>query len=121
MKICVGHSREFNFEEYLYKPLLELGEELDIEFVLPHEGNTYNNSRETTRECDVMVAEISYPSTGMGIEIGWVNDLGKPIICLIKKGFNISDSIRTVTDKFVEYGDESELKVGLKNFLEGIK
>lgn len=62
----------------------------------------------------MMIAEITYRSTGLGIEMGWVNDLGKPIICLIKSGNEISDSIRIITDTFIEYNNAEDLKEGLK-------
>jgi len=32
--------------------------------------------------CDLMVAEVTTPSLGVGYELGWATVLGKPILCL---------------------------------------
>jgi nucleoside 2-deoxyribosyltransferase len=37
------------------------------------------------RECDVLIAEITTPSLGVGYEIGYVETLKKPILCLYRK------------------------------------
>ncbi|WP_319371328.1 nucleoside 2-deoxyribosyltransferase [uncultured Ilyobacter sp.] len=34
------------------------------------------------RECDLLVAEVSHPSIGVGYEIGVAESLGKKILCL---------------------------------------
>ncbi|MHA1607029.1 MAG: nucleoside 2-deoxyribosyltransferase [Candidatus Freyarchaeota archaeon] len=36
-------------------------------------------------ECDVLVAEVSSPSTGVGVEIGLARCKGKPVLCLYRK------------------------------------
>lgn len=32
--------------------------------------------------CDLVVAEVSQPSSGVGYEIGWAAAMGKPVLCL---------------------------------------
>jgi nucleoside 2-deoxyribosyltransferase len=32
--------------------------------------------------CDLMVAEVTTPSLGVGYELGWATVLGKPVLCL---------------------------------------
>jgi nucleoside 2-deoxyribosyltransferase len=36
------------------------------------------------RDCDVMVAEVTQPSLGVGYELGWACALYKPILCLYR-------------------------------------
>jgi len=38
------------------------------------------------RESDVVVAEVSVPSLGVGYEIGRAIEMGKPVLCLFKTG-----------------------------------
>ena len=45
------------------------------------------------QECDSLVAEISTPSHGVGYEIGYALNLGKPVICLHKTGVPVSKMI----------------------------
>jgi 2'-deoxynucleoside 5'-phosphate N-hydrolase len=32
--------------------------------------------------CDLVVAEVTVPSLGVGYELGWASALGKPVLCL---------------------------------------
>ncbi|MFH0728421.1 MAG: nucleoside 2-deoxyribosyltransferase [Pseudomonadota bacterium] len=34
--------------------------------------------------CDLVVAEVSVPSLGVGYELGWASALGKPVLCLYR-------------------------------------
>jgi len=37
-------------------------------------------------EADVVIAEVTNPSLGVGYELGYAETLGKPILCLFNKG-----------------------------------
>lgn len=45
------------------------------------------------RACDVLIAEISTPSHGVGYEIGYALGLGKRVLCLHREGARISKMI----------------------------
>ncbi len=45
------------------------------------------------RACDVLVAEVTTPSHGVGYEIALAESLGKPIFCCYKKGCRVSKMI----------------------------
>ena len=45
------------------------------------------------KDCDTLVAEISTPSHGVGFEIGFALNNGKPVLCLHKTGINVSKMI----------------------------
>ena len=42
---------------------------------------------------DILLAEISVPSHGVGYEIGFALDLGKPVFCLYQEGRAVSKMI----------------------------
>ncbi len=42
----------------------------------------YDQDISWLRECDIVVAEVSLPSLGVGYEIGMAESLGKKVICL---------------------------------------
>ncbi len=110
MKIYVGHSSGFNFKEELYKPLRESELNTKHKIVLPHEDSSEPfNSKEFLQNCDLMIAEVSFPSTGLGIELGWANFLGVPILFVYKKGARVSGSLKVVSDKFIEYETQEAL------------
>jgi nucleoside 2-deoxyribosyltransferase len=61
------------------------------------------NSKDIIRDCDLMVAEVSYPSTGMGIEIGWAQSFGIPILALHRADVKPSSSINKITKYLHSY------------------
>jgi nucleoside 2-deoxyribosyltransferase len=46
----------------------------------------YRKDRSWLEQCDVLVAEVTTPSLGVGYEIGLAESLGKKILCLFREG-----------------------------------
>ena len=57
----------------------------------PHE--VYSRDITWVRESDVLIAETSVPSHGVGYEIGFALSLGKPVLALHQNGYKISKMI----------------------------
>jgi hypothetical protein len=117
MKIYISHSREFDYLENLYKPIKDLGLNSDHEFFLPHENEKSHNTKDGIKNSDLIIAETSFPSTGQGIELGWAETFGKPILCIHKEDIDISGSLKYITDKFISYKDTEDLIIKIKKFL----
>jgi hypothetical protein len=109
MKIFITHSNSFDFINDLYEPLKKSNLHEDHEIYLPHENGKDQNTRDIVKNYDVLVAEVSYPSTGSGIEIGWADIFQKPVICIYREGSKISSSLRKITKIFISYKDTDEL------------
>lgn len=98
MKIYICHSSLFDYNTDLYVPLRQSDLNQVHEFVLPHESSDqqFSSKKLFHQGCDLVIAEISYPSTGMGIELGWADELGIPIYAVyrakMKPCINVSDS-----------------------------
>ncbi|MFH1399549.1 MAG: hypothetical protein ABIG95_05550 [Candidatus Woesearchaeota archaeon] len=117
MKIYIGHSRQYNFKNELYAPLRKskLGQH---ELILPHEFSDQSfDSKSVIPTCDLVVAEVSYPSTGLGIELGWANCFKVPILCIHNKGTSISGSLKALTKNYVEYENPNDMVSKLQLFL----
>lgn len=84
MTIYLAHSASYNFVEELYEPIRQSELSKQHTFIFPHEGEVVD-SKESLAKCDLVIAEVSLSSTGLGIELGWANDLKKNIVCLYKK------------------------------------
>ena len=106
MKIFISHSQGYDFENELYKPLLDSPLAKEHTFIFPHSnssepfdvGNLFHN-----HGCDLVIAEVSYATTGQGIELGWANLLNIPIICIYKQGTQLTGALSEVTKKFLMY------------------
>ncbi len=110
MKVYIGHSRGFDYQKELYEPIRKSPELSEYEIILPHEGDSNkSNPKAFYRNLDLFIAEVSYPATGLGIELGWASSGNTPIVAISKVGAEVSGSIHAVTDKFHQYHDEAEL------------
>lgn len=101
MRIYVSHSREFDYENELYAPLRNLEEH---EVFFPHDNNSPGiRTKNIIEQSGLVLAEVSYPSIGQGIELGWADAAGVKITCIHKPGVKISKSLEFITDDIQEY------------------
>lgn len=117
MKLYISHASNFDYINELYNPLKAVfnGEH---ELVLPHETNAAGiNTKDSIPECDIVVAEVSYPSTGQGIELGWASAANVRIVAVYKKGTRPSSAINFLTTDIVEYDSRHELVSKIKLLL----
>lgn len=110
MTIYISHSKSFDYKNNLYYPLKSLVDKCD--FVFPHENSAQAYPAKKLfqeKKCDFVLAEVSFPATGQGIELGWAEMMNIPIICVNQKGTSISGSLKAITDKFFTYSNGHEL------------
>ena len=55
--------------------------------------DVYERDTGWIRESEVLIAEVSTPSHGVGYEIGYALHLSKPVICLHQEGIPVSKMI----------------------------
>ena len=123
MKIYVSHSRLFDFKQELYVPLSAAFSD-SYQLILPHAHSELPYpSRElfTSRACDIVLAEVSYPSIGLGIELGWASAMGIPIYAIHASTAKVSGSISVVTQQIISYRDSDDLVNACKNLFDGLK
>ena len=108
--------------------LEKYGEVLDKHVANPNVNNMEkNNSLETIykrdirwiEECDMVVAEVSKPSLGVGYEISYAENLGKRVICVYDEKINISAMIGGNDYlELIKYKNKEDLIKQLKEKLE---
>lgn len=118
--IYFGHSKDIDYQE-LYLQLEEIDKKSNLNFILPHKLNEYNeNAREFYKTIDLFIAEVSLPATGLGIELGWVYDDNIPIVAIYKNGSKVSNSIKSVTNVFIVYEDINDFKNKIMDIIKNI-
>jgi nucleoside 2-deoxyribosyltransferase len=55
--------------------------------------DVYERDVNWIKNCDVLIAEVSAPSHGVGYEIGYALNIGKPVLCIHKKERKVSKMI----------------------------
>ena len=122
MKIYFGHSRNFDYKDELYRPVRESILDKEHEIIFPHEHDDQPfNSKESLRTCNLMIAEASFPATGLGIEIGWADFLELPLLAIHRRGSHLSGSVRAMAVKILQYSGEEEMINGLTKLIADYK
>jgi len=81
--------------------------------------NVFERDRMGSEECDVLVADVTEPSIGVGMEIMAAYKAGRKIIVVAKKGGVTSRMLEHMDRKeTLEYERESEVYQGLRQLLE---
>jgi nucleoside 2-deoxyribosyltransferase len=58
----------------------------------------YERAANWIKNCDALIAEVSVPSHGVGYEIGFALNVGKPVLCLYRKDRRVSKMITGNSD-----------------------
>jgi len=84
--------------------------------------DVYERDVNWIRNCDVLIAEVSVPSHGVGYEIAFALQLGKPVLCISLEGRKVSKMITGNSDPnliITTYRSVDEAIASAKNFLQG--
>lgn len=120
MNIYVSHSKKYDFRTELYLPVRNSTMNVNHQFFLPHElsDEPYpSKNLIVNKEADLVIAEISYPSTGQGIELGWADMCHIPVVCIYKVGAHISSSLTLVSHDFLEYGSTVDMIAKIEQYI----
>ncbi len=110
MKIYVGHSNSFDYQKELYDPIKKSNLIIENDVFFPHdEKDKIIPTKDIIKNSDLFIAEVSYPATGLGIELGFASDAKVEILCIYKKGTRPSSSLKFITDIFICYENEKDL------------
>jgi nucleoside 2-deoxyribosyltransferase len=100
--ITGGRDFEYVYQD-IVRALVEDGHEVptahlaetgigSVEAVI-HPNEVYERDVTWIRACDVLIAEVSVPSHGVGYEIGFALEIGKPVLALFQDGRKVSKMI----------------------------
>jgi transposase len=119
MIIQIWHSRDSEYEKELYEPIKKSSFFSEYTFIFPHDGKIID-SRESLKTVDLFITEVSYPAIGLGIEIGLASAYEKRILCISRKRTQISNSLKYVTNDFLEYENHEDMIEKIFQFLKSI-
>lgn len=101
-RIYFSHKRE---QAQVLYPILKDNCPDGRTYILPHENSEEPfpvKSYLQEGRIDLVLAEVSYPATGQGIELGWANWCNIPIVC-IHNSDKVSGSLKVLSNVFVRY------------------
>jgi len=122
MRIYISHSTDhsYDFRKFLYEPLQASALMKEHTLIFPHDrdyGDEPRNMKDEIIRSAFLLAEVSYPSTGMGIELGWASDHSKPIFCLYEYGKDYSRALLVLTKHIDHYAGAGEMVEKVEKFI----
>jgi 2'-deoxynucleoside 5'-phosphate N-hydrolase len=83
-------------------------------------GEIYARDTAWIRACERLVAEVSTPSHGVGYEVAYALSLGKPVLCVFRKGQAVSKMLTGNPDpnlRVQSYCDADEVVAIIRTYL----
>jgi nucleoside 2-deoxyribosyltransferase len=80
----------------------------DEKIVAPHV--VYQRDIKWLKECDMVIAEVSTPSHGVGYEVAFGLGMGKPVLCCYREGVAVSKMILGNDSPSLELGTYTDSK-----------
>ena len=119
MKIYISHSSKyFDYINKIYNPIKRSNLNQENTFFFPHDDNNkVINTKDVISKYDLIIAEVSLPATGQGIELGWADYAKTSILCIYKKGVQISSSLKFITNDFIEYENDIDMINKIDNYI----
>ena len=107
--VYISHSSNMDYEKELYQPLLSSKLAERYNFIFPHNEKYKDiDTKNILIKSSCLIAGVSFPGTGIGLELGRAECHNIPVICFIKKGKKCSSSVKR-NFKVIEYYDEKDL------------
>ncbi len=80
--------------------------------------NVFQRDKDGAERCDILVADVSVPSTGVGMEIMAAYKMGRRVILMMKKGSVTSRMLSHMDNKeTVEFQEDDEVYGALRRVL----
>jgi nucleoside 2-deoxyribosyltransferase len=118
MRIYVSHSNSYDYVNELYKPLESNSIFREHDFFLPHAPKNISiKAKDIIYDFDLVIAEVTSPSTGQGIEIGLACAANVPVYCFCKAGAQISSSLQFYAEQITEYDGQQNLAAEVNSLL----
>ncbi len=108
------HRKDY---ESLYQKMISYFDKYGIEvysFVFEYNGPTENktmlkNALNEMDKSDLIIADASYDSLGVGMEVGYFKGKGKKVIFLHRKSTFLDENMDGVSDYVVDYESEDDI------------
>ena len=124
--LAISYTNRILFNKEV-NSLIELCKTFDIELLAFVDKYNFKSHQENEMvetafseidKSDLVIAELTTKSIGVGIEIGYANAKGKPIIYIRKSDSEYSTTASGCMTYILEYENESDLSESIKKILE---
>lgn len=111
LNIYAAHASSFDYQSEFYQPLKqsEIAEQHTL--ILPHDDSEeqFDSYKLFHTDCDLVIAEVTHASTGLGIELGWAYEADIPIICVHTEDSEPTSALTAVTKMVYSYSSPEDM------------
>lgn len=129
-KIFIAAPLTYNFDTGFVESIREWIRDFGYQPIVPHDfASVTPEGDQMTKEIssnfvlldgsDIILADVTKPSHGVGMEILHAHNAGKKVILIAKQGTLISAMARAFAHNIVEYEDADDLRIKLSGLLNG--
>lgn len=126
LSVPLAANRDRKRASVIAEAITDSGNEVSSPWVLspgekhgPTAVNVFERDRQGVENSDMIIADVSHPSAGVGMEIMVAYHGGKRIVMVMKRGSVVSRMLLQMDRKeTVEFDSNAELYSGLKRLLE---
>ncbi len=87
----------------------------------PDPNEVYRRDTGWIDECKVLIAEVSTSSHGVGYEVSYALEHGKPVLCIYRRGVRVSKMLTGNTMPGITVADYADIDEGIKTMREFVK
>jgi hypothetical protein len=87
----------------------------------PDPNEVYRRDIGWINESETLIAEVSTPSHGVGYEISYALERGKPVLCLYQRGVRLSKMLTGNTMPGISVADYRDINEGIETMRKFIK
>ncbi len=110
-KLC-SIVRSAGFEDFSFIRDVE-----NYQKIFDNPEDLMKRSEDEIKKSDALLIDMTDKPTGRAIEAGMAYSLGKKIIAIMKRGVQIKDTTKGITDAIIEYDVIEDISNGLKEAL----
>lgn len=119
-------NRELGRAKLMADAVREAGHQVSSPWVLgkvenpnPADLNLFDRDKRGAEDCDLLLADVSMPSIGVGMEIMAAHKAGRRVLVVAKRGSVVSRMLLHMRDKdMIEFDGDADLKASILSALQ---
>ncbi len=118
LNIYFMHSKNFNYEEQIYKKVLSSSICLSQNIVLPYSNSNKNKyAKDLINKADIVIVDLYLPSFGLSLELKWLFKCKNKKVLFLSQDNKIPKKYEKLISNISVYDDVNSYTDIIENFI----
>lgn len=118
LNIYFIHSNKFNYEEQIYKKILNSTLCVTQNIILPYSNNNKNKyAKDLINNADLIIVDLYSPSFGLSLELKWLLKTTNKKILYLSQDNKIPDKYKKIIDNITIHNETNTYINIIENFI----